>query len=200
VAVDEVARHGGLVREIVGDVVVAVFGLPRTRDDDAERAVLATLAARDRLATPGAGPPGRACRCWGGGLRGRCCGGAGGQGRRPARGGAGDGGDAAGDPTLGQLRAGAAAGVAGATEPVPVWDALAPRPRSGRAPPLARGAELVGSHAQRKLGDTITRVLEVQRPNGWPGSPTHWSVKGRLRRVEAWSQFPGQSDTQDPVI
>jgi hypothetical protein len=47
----EVARHAGQVVEVVGDVVVAVFGLPRTHDADAERAVLAALAARDRLAT-----------------------------------------------------------------------------------------------------------------------------------------------------
>jgi class 3 adenylate cyclase len=51
----EVARHGGLVAEVIGDVVVAVFGVPRTRDDDAERAVLAALAARARLATSSLG-------------------------------------------------------------------------------------------------------------------------------------------------
>jgi hypothetical protein len=51
----EVARNGGQVVEILADVVVAVFGLPRTHDVDAERAVLAALAARDRLATSALG-------------------------------------------------------------------------------------------------------------------------------------------------
>jgi class 3 adenylate cyclase len=51
----EVARHGGLVTEVIGDLVVAVFGVPRTRDDDAERAVLAALAARARLTSPSRG-------------------------------------------------------------------------------------------------------------------------------------------------
>jgi hypothetical protein len=45
----EVARHGGLVPEGIGDTVVAVFGVPRTRDDDAERAVQAALAIRAAL-------------------------------------------------------------------------------------------------------------------------------------------------------
>jgi class 3 adenylate cyclase len=35
----EVSRHGGMVAEVMGDTLVAVFGLPRTHDDDAERAV-----------------------------------------------------------------------------------------------------------------------------------------------------------------
>ena len=35
----EVARHDGMVVETVGEMLVAVFGVPRTREDDSERAV-----------------------------------------------------------------------------------------------------------------------------------------------------------------
>jgi class 3 adenylate cyclase len=46
----EVEAHGGVVEETLGGRSVAVFGIPRTRDDDAERAVRAALAVRDTLA------------------------------------------------------------------------------------------------------------------------------------------------------
>ena len=50
----EVEAHGGVVEETLGGRTVATFGIPRTRDDDPERAVRAALAVRDALgATPG---------------------------------------------------------------------------------------------------------------------------------------------------
>jgi class 3 adenylate cyclase/tetratricopeptide (TPR) repeat protein len=50
----EVDGHGGVVEETLGGRTVALFGVPRTRDDDPERAVRAALAIRDALT---AGPP-----------------------------------------------------------------------------------------------------------------------------------------------
>ncbi|HEV3505081.1 MAG TPA: AAA family ATPase, partial [Actinomycetes bacterium] len=45
----EVEAHGGVVEETLGGRTVALFGIPRTRDDDPERAVRAALAIRDLL-------------------------------------------------------------------------------------------------------------------------------------------------------
>jgi len=45
----EVEAHGGVVEETVGGRTVALFGIPRTRDDDPERAVRTALAVREAL-------------------------------------------------------------------------------------------------------------------------------------------------------
>ena len=42
-------RHGGTVEKFIGDAVMAVFGVPVVREDDAERAVRATVELRDAL-------------------------------------------------------------------------------------------------------------------------------------------------------
>ena len=43
-------RHGGTVEKFIGDAVMAVFGVPTTREDDAVRAVRAARAMADSLA------------------------------------------------------------------------------------------------------------------------------------------------------
>ena len=44
-----IERHGGHVLESAGDRVLAVFGIPRAREDDALRALRAAVAVRDEL-------------------------------------------------------------------------------------------------------------------------------------------------------
>jgi class 3 adenylate cyclase len=47
---DAIERHGGTVEKFVGDAVMAVFGVPVAREDDAVRAVRAACEMRHRLA------------------------------------------------------------------------------------------------------------------------------------------------------
>ncbi len=44
-------EHGGTVEKYIGDAVLAVFGVPRTHDDDPDRAIAAGLALVERVAS-----------------------------------------------------------------------------------------------------------------------------------------------------
>ncbi|HVO16843.1 MAG TPA: adenylate/guanylate cyclase domain-containing protein [Alphaproteobacteria bacterium] len=50
-----VERHDGVVDKYIGDAVMAVFGVPEPRPDDAARALAASLAMRDGIAAWNAG-------------------------------------------------------------------------------------------------------------------------------------------------
>jgi len=55
---DRIERHGGTVEKYVGDAVMAVFGAPLARSDDAERAVRASLSVIDGIEELNARHPG----------------------------------------------------------------------------------------------------------------------------------------------
>jgi class 3 adenylate cyclase len=46
---EPVERHGGVVEKVIGDALMAVFGIPTVREDDALRALLAALEMRDAV-------------------------------------------------------------------------------------------------------------------------------------------------------
>jgi DNA-binding SARP family transcriptional activator/tetratricopeptide (TPR) repeat protein len=45
----EVRRHGGAIEHVVGDRMLALFGIPQAHEDDAERAVRAAVSALDAV-------------------------------------------------------------------------------------------------------------------------------------------------------
>ena len=51
-----IERHGGMVEKFIGDEVMAVFGVPVVREDDALRAVRAAVEMRDQLPSLETGP------------------------------------------------------------------------------------------------------------------------------------------------
>ena len=50
-----IERYGGTVEKFIGDAVMAVWGAPVAREDDAERAVRAALDLVDAVTTLGPG-------------------------------------------------------------------------------------------------------------------------------------------------
>ena len=60
-----IERHGGTVNQFVGDEIMALFGIPVARRDDARRAVAAALdAARRRRRLPGHARAGASRAAW----------------------------------------------------------------------------------------------------------------------------------------
>ena len=178
----EVARHGGMVVETVGDMLVAVFGVPRAHEDDPERAVRTALAVRASLAGPGDDDAGQ--------LRaGIAAGEAVIRLREPATS---VPPEVAGEVVTAAIAVMSAAPpgavlvtaatlratdraisyapaqllpLAGVSEPVAVWEALGPRPRSGRAPSPVLGVGLLGREGELAvLVDRYQRACKSGRP------------------------------------
>ncbi|HEY5435999.1 MAG TPA: adenylate/guanylate cyclase domain-containing protein, partial [Candidatus Limnocylindrales bacterium] len=60
IAADVITRYGGTVEKFIGDAVMAVWGAPTAREDDAERSVRAALDLVDAVRTLGPGIQARA--------------------------------------------------------------------------------------------------------------------------------------------
>jgi class 3 adenylate cyclase/tetratricopeptide (TPR) repeat protein len=208
----ELESYGGTVEKFIGDAVVALFGAPLAHEDDPERAVRAAVAARDALADLNAADPTLGLHVRIGVTTGEA------MIALTARPKEGEG-MATGDvvntcsrlqsaapvdgilvdeptyratTTAIEYRAAEPVQAKGKTEPVPVWEVVAPRTRLGVDIAFKGGAELVGRQEElRLLRDAVARSERDRSPQlvtlvGAPGMG-----KSRLL-FELWSAV--QSD------
>jgi DNA-binding SARP family transcriptional activator len=199
----EIEGHGGTVEHTVGGTVMALFGVPRTREDDPERGVRAALAIRTALGGPGSRVRLRIAVATGEAL---------------VRPGAEPGQRVTGDllSTGARLQEAAPAGtilVAAATEratartivygpasaltlggraePVTVWSALETRGRTSLDLGLVTGVRLVGrDHELGVLREALEQVRAAYQPQlvtllGEPGIGKSRLVAELARAVEA---------------
>jgi DNA-binding SARP family transcriptional activator/class 3 adenylate cyclase/tetratricopeptide (TPR) repeat protein len=196
----EISSFGGCVEHAMGGIIMAVFGVPQTREDDPERAVRTALAIRDALSggvelriaiatgealvTPGGGPTRVA-----GDLVATCA-----RLQQAAPAGAVLVSETTERATSRAVSYGPASllALAGRAKPVTVWSALEPRNRTGiDALAAARPVPLVGR--DRELGtllDAFERVRLTQSPQlvtlvGQPGIGKSRLVAELWHAVEA---------------
>ena len=209
----ELERFGGTVEKFIGDAVVALFGAPLAHEDDPERAVRAALAARDALGELNAADPSLGLHVRIGVTTGEAMIALS---ARPKEG----EGMATGDVVNTCSRLQSAAPVdgilvdeptyratsavieyrdaepvhaKGKSEPVPVWEVVAPRTRLGVDIAFKGGAELVGRTDELQLlRDAVSRAERERSPQlvtlvGSPGIG-----KSRLL-FELWSTLDKDS-------
>jgi class 3 adenylate cyclase/tetratricopeptide (TPR) repeat protein len=181
----ELERYGGTVEKFIGDAVVALFGAPVAHEDDPERAVRAALAVREAMSELNEADPSPALQLRVGITTGEALV------NRKARPREGEG-MAAGDVvnTAARLQAAApadgilvdhatyratkdeieyreAAPVAakGKAAPVPAWEVVAPRARTGVDVAFRGAAPLVGRDDElNALRDAFARVRRERAP------------------------------------
>jgi DNA-binding SARP family transcriptional activator len=169
----EIFSFGGVVEHAIGGTMMAVFGVPQTREDDPERAVRAALAIRDALSgraelriavgtgealvTPGGGPTRVA-----GDLVTACA-----RLQQAAPAGAVLVAEATERATSRTISYGPATMLVlpGRAKPVTVWSALEPRNRTGLETLAARPVPLMGR--ARELG-ALLEAFERVRSTGSP--------------------------------
>ncbi len=181
----ELESYGGTVEKFIGDAVVALFGAPLAHEDDPERAVRAALAARDALGELNAADPALGLHVRIGVTTGEAMIALS---ARPKEG----EGMATGDvvntcsrlqsaapvdgilvdeptyratSTVIEYREAAPVQAKGKSEPVPVWEVVAPRTRLGVDIAFRGGAGLVGRQEElRLLRDAVARSERERSP------------------------------------
>ena len=207
----ELERFGGTVEKFIGDAVMAVFGAPVAHEDDAERAVRAALAIRD-AAVAGAELEVRIGVNTGQALV-----------NLDARPDMGEG-LVAGDVVNTAARLQSAAPVNGVlvgeatyrrtgdaveyreadpvvakgkAEPVPVWEAVSPRARTGVDVVQRGGTRLVGREAELAA---LRRALERSRAETRPHAATLVGAPGIGKSRLVWELFASLDQAQGLVL